>query len=83
MQEKTLPAAGRATAPTIGCMVVASMTLASVAWAGPAPPSGNEAQQAAQVIERALQKHGADVHRCFERLLADRLDTAGKMEIEV
>jgi quercetin dioxygenase-like cupin family protein len=83
MQEKTLPAAVRATAPTIGCMVVASMMLASVAWAGPAQPPGNEAQQAAQVIERALQKHGADVHRCFERLLADRLDVAGKMEIEV
>jgi hypothetical protein len=32
---------------------------------------------------RALQKHGADVHRCFEKSLADRLDVSGKMEIEV
>jgi quercetin dioxygenase-like cupin family protein len=57
--------------------------LAGVAVAGPAPPPANEAQRAAQIIERALQKHGADVHRCFERALADRLDTAGRVEIEV
>jgi quercetin dioxygenase-like cupin family protein len=61
-------------------MVAAAMTLSVVAFAG---PPGNEAQQAAQIIEKALQKHGADVHRCFERSLADRLDIAGKVEIEV
>jgi quercetin dioxygenase-like cupin family protein len=38
---------------------------------------------AAQAIEKALQKHGADVHRCFEKVLADRLDAAGKVEVVV
>jgi quercetin dioxygenase-like cupin family protein len=59
------------------------MTLAAIAFAGPAQPPANEVQRVAQIIERALQKHGADVHRCFERSLADRLDAAGKVEIEV
>ena len=77
------PAAGRAAIPTIGSVVVASVAFAILAFAGPAPARANEEQKAAQVIERALQKHGADVHRCFERSLADRLDTAGKVEIEV
>jgi mannose-6-phosphate isomerase-like protein (cupin superfamily) len=45
------------------------------------PPS--EADQAAQAIEKALQKHGGDVHRCFEKVLADRLDVAGKVEVSV
>jgi quercetin dioxygenase-like cupin family protein len=38
---------------------------------------------AAQAIEKALQKHGADVHRCFEKVLADRLDAAGMVEVQV
>jgi len=66
-----------------GCVVVASVTLAASALAGPAQPPASEAQRAAQIIERALQKHGADVHRCFEKSLADRLDVSGKVEIEV
>jgi mannose-6-phosphate isomerase-like protein (cupin superfamily) len=53
-----------------------------------APPSRAEAaapetQQAAQAIERALQKHGGDVHACFAKVLADRLDSAGKVEVAV
>jgi quercetin dioxygenase-like cupin family protein len=43
----------------------------------------DEAQRAAQAIERTLQRHGAEVHRCFEVALADRLDVAGKLEVEV
>jgi quercetin dioxygenase-like cupin family protein len=46
-------------------------------------PQRTEEQQVAEAIERALQKHGPDVHRCFEQALADRLDTAGKVEVEV
>ena len=42
-----------------------------------------EAQQAAQAIEKALQKNGGDVHRCFEKMLADRLDAAGTVEVTV
>ena len=40
-------------------------------------------QQAAQAIERALQKHGGDVHGCFAKMLADRLDSAGRVEVAV
>jgi len=43
----------------------------------------SEQSQAAQAIEKALQKHGSDVHRCFEKVLADRLDAAGKVEVTV
>jgi mannose-6-phosphate isomerase-like protein (cupin superfamily) len=42
-----------------------------------------EEHQVAQVIENALHKHGADVHRCFEKVLADRLDVAGMVEVTV
>lgn len=42
-----------------------------------------ESERAAQAIERTLQRHGKDVHRCFEKALADRLDVAGKVELEV
>ena len=53
-------------------------------WSGAAPANvPSEAERAAQAIERTLQRHGKDVHRCFERALADRLDIAGKVEIEV
>jgi len=53
-----------------------------IVHAQPKAKSG-EAQQVAQVIENALQKHGGDVHRCFEKVLADRLDTAGMVEVTV
>lgn len=46
-----------------------------------APPT--EEQRAAGAIERALKRHAPDVHRCFEKALADRLDVAGKLELEV
>ena len=59
------------------------MTLAAAAFASPAQRPVSEAERAAQVIEKALQKHGPDVHRCFEKSLADRLDSAGRVEVEV
>jgi quercetin dioxygenase-like cupin family protein len=43
----------------------------------------DEGQRAAMAIERTLQRHGAEVHRCFEVALADRLDVAGKLDVEV
>jgi len=45
--------------------------------------TASEQSQAAQAIEKALQKHGADVHRCFEKALADRMDAAGRVEVVV
>jgi quercetin dioxygenase-like cupin family protein len=66
---------------------VATLGLALLAFGFPAraengrPPS--EEMRAAQAIETALHRHGPDVHRCFEKALADRLDVSGKVEIEV
>jgi quercetin dioxygenase-like cupin family protein len=59
---------------------VASLLWASGLWAAPQAASDKDA---ARLIEKALQKHGADVHRCFEKALADRLDVSGKVDIEV
>lgn len=55
----------------------------SPAKAQPKAAAAPEHQQAAQAIERALQKHGGDVHGCFAKVLADRLDSAGKVEVTV
>jgi len=59
-----------------------AMGVVATVYAQPKAKSG-DAQQAAQAIEKALQKHGADVHRCFEKVLADRLDAAGMVEVTV
>jgi quercetin dioxygenase-like cupin family protein len=45
--------------------------------------AATEQQHAAAAIEKALQKHGGDVHGCFAKVLADRLDRAGKVEVAV
>ena len=52
-----------------------------VAAASPVQAKPGETQQVAQAIENALQKHGADVHRCFEQVLADQMDRAGMVEV--
>jgi quercetin dioxygenase-like cupin family protein len=61
-----------------------------LAMVGPRPSAGqpkagaaSEGQRAAQAIEMALQKHGGDVHACFAKVLADRLDRTGKVEVAV
>ena len=67
--------------------ILVGLTALSLTAAAVAQPRGKrpktEEQQVAEAVERALQKHGPDVHRCFEQALADRLDTAGKVEVEV
>ncbi len=49
------------------------------------PPAApiDPARRAAEAIEQALHRHAPDVHRCFEQALADRLDVAGDVEVEV
>jgi quercetin dioxygenase-like cupin family protein len=67
-----------------GALWLTAAGMAIAGWSGATPANvPTEAQRAAQAIERTLQRHGAEVHRCFERALADRLDVAGKVEIEV
>jgi mannose-6-phosphate isomerase-like protein (cupin superfamily) len=62
------------------CSVCGVLSVAPSAWM---QASASEQGQAALAIEKALQKHGADVHRCFAKVLADRLDAAGKVEVVV
>lgn len=62
-----------------GIVVLATATRAYSAGATPT----SEEDQAARAIEKALQKHGGDVHVCFAKVLADRLDAAGKVEVAV
>jgi mannose-6-phosphate isomerase-like protein (cupin superfamily) len=66
-------------AATLSLMVVGASPANAQSKAGAA----SEEQRAAQAIERALQKHGPDVHACFAKVLADRLDSAGKVEVVV
>jgi quercetin dioxygenase-like cupin family protein len=65
----------------LGTGLLSAPSAAAPSAAAKAPPS--EEQRIARAIEQALQKHGKDVHRCFEKALADRLDVAGKLEVEV
>jgi quercetin dioxygenase-like cupin family protein len=54
-----------------------------IAVAAPPTASADPSRRAAEAIEKALQRHAPEVHRCFEKALADRLDVAGDIEIEV
>ena len=72
----------RASWATVAAGALCCAIGAAVANAQPKAKPG-EAQQAAQAIESALQKHGGEVHRCFEKVLADRLDAAGLVEVTV
>jgi quercetin dioxygenase-like cupin family protein len=43
----------------------------------------SEEQRIAETLQSALVAHGGEVHRCFEKALADTLDVAGKIELAV
>ena len=42
-----------------------------------------EEQRVSRVLQSALEKHGGDVNRCFEKALADTIDVSGRIELEV
>lgn len=42
-----------------------------------------EEQRISRALQSALEKHGPDVNRCFEKALADTLDVSGKVELAV
>ncbi len=42
-----------------------------------------EEQRIAEALQATLVAHGGDVHRCFEKALADTLDVSGKIELAV
>jgi mannose-6-phosphate isomerase-like protein (cupin superfamily) len=68
---------------SLGAMISLTVFAVTPSKAQPKVGAASEAQQAAKAIESALQKHGPDVHACFAKVLADRLDVAGKVEIAV
>jgi quercetin dioxygenase-like cupin family protein len=77
-------ARGRTSVVKRGALWLTAASAVIGGWSGAAPANvPSEAQRAAQAIEKTLQRHGTEVHRCFERALADRLDVSGKVEIEV
>jgi quercetin dioxygenase-like cupin family protein len=42
-----------------------------------------EEEYISRALQSALEKHGGDVNRCFEKALADTLDVSGKVELSV
>lgn len=42
-----------------------------------------EEQRVSRALQGALEKHGGDVNRCFEKALADTLDVSGTVELAV
>jgi len=66
-------------------LAVAALAVVAIA---PPPARGNalaetEEARVADILQSALNKHGGDVNRCFEKALADTLDVAGKIELAV
>ncbi len=70
---------GKRTSPVVAgvCFVLLASRISSAEL-----PNG-ESDHAAQAIAEALHRHGADVNSCFAKVLADRLDTAGRVEVMV
>lgn len=65
------------------CLLACVLALGATGSRAAAQPADSDEQRAAQAIERALQRHAPEVHRCFEQALADRLDVSGKLTVEV
>jgi len=66
-------------------LAVAALAVVAIA---PPPARGNalaetEEARVADILQSALNKHGGDVNRCFEKALADTLDVSGKIELAV
>jgi hypothetical protein len=43
----------------------------------------SEEERIASVLQSTLVAHGGEVHRCFEKALADTLDVSGRIELAV
>jgi len=59
------------------------LVLSGPRWAEGHAIAETEEQRIAGALQTALSAHGADVNRCFEKALADKLDVSGKLELEV
>lgn len=67
----------------IGLALAGSFTLGAAARANANANLETEEQRISRILQDALVKHGPEVNRCFEKALADSLDVAGKVELEV
>ncbi len=68
-------------------VAVAFVVVSATAW-GAAPARANarletEEQRISRILQSTLVAHGAEVHRCFEKALADTMEVAGKIELAV
>lgn len=64
---------------TLGAVTLMSLPAEIMALA----TTETEEQRISRALQAALEKHGGDVNRCFEKALADTLDVAGKVELAV
>jgi quercetin dioxygenase-like cupin family protein len=63
--------------------IVAALTVVAPLAARANASQDAETARVGDILQSALVAHGAEVHRCFERALADTLDVAGKIELAV
>jgi quercetin dioxygenase-like cupin family protein len=66
---------------------VAVLAAAATGW-GAAPARANarletEEQRISRILQDTLVAHGAEVHRCFEKALADTMEVGGKIDLAV
>jgi quercetin dioxygenase-like cupin family protein len=66
---------------------LATLAAAATGW-GAAPARANarletEEQRVSRILQSTLVAHGAEVHRCFERALADTMEIGGKIDLAV
>lgn len=61
----------------------AAATLVSLPAPSMALATETEEERVSRGLQAALEKHGGDVNRCFEKALADTLDVSGKVELAV
>jgi quercetin dioxygenase-like cupin family protein len=71
----------------VGRLALAAAAAVATAW-GAAPARANarletEEQRVSRILQSTLVAHGAEVHRCFEKALADTMEVAGKVELAV
>ncbi|HVU51412.1 MAG TPA: cupin domain-containing protein [Polyangia bacterium] len=66
---------------------LAALAAVTTGW-GAAPARANarletEEQRISRILQDALVAHGAEVHRCFEKALADTMEVGGKIDLAV
>jgi len=68
-------------------LTLAALAAVATGW-GAAPARANarletEEQRISRILQDTLVAHGAEVHRCFEKALADTMEVGGKIDLAV